>query len=555
MERGDERDPGRGRLRVGVVLDSYDNVSAWIASIIEDLSGADFVEIVVRVALGAQKEAANGTWRDWLFRKYAAWDERRAVLERDPLRRADVPAGLAAIPSVEVPEPGGAEALRAYNLDVLVWLAPSDPAVALRTVARSGLWRFRHGTGVRYGLGADYFDELSNGIAVSGSSVEVLQGDDAALVCQTVSSTERGWSLRQNQAVPYWRAASSMLRCLRRLHENQRLPEIEQEAKAQAGASMRLPTNRQMAGFLLRNVVRTVTRRVRYSSKESYWFVAYRIDRSKFLSQTEEINLSGFQQIRAPDGHFYADPFVIEWNARQYLFVEDYLFAEQRGCISVMEISTQGVTSEVTRVLDLPYHLSYPFVFEHEGGLWMIPETLGAGRIDLYRATNEPTQWEFVKSLQEGVQAVDTTVWIENGRFYFFTNIAERGSTVNDELRLFYADELLGEWTPHPQNPICTDVRRSRGAGKLFRRNGKLIRPAQDCSVRYGFACQFSEVEVLTPTEYRERPVGRIEPDWYPGLIGTHTVNSNDAVEVIDGQVYRRRYTRARKTGDYVRDK
>jgi hypothetical protein len=131
---------------------------------------------------------------------------------------------------------------------------------------------------------------------------------------------------------------------------------------------------------------------------------------------------------------------------------------------------------------------------------------------------------------------------MEDGRFYFFTNIAERWATVNDDLYLFHADELLGEWKPHPQNPVVTDVRRSRGAGKLFRRNGKLIRPAQDCSVRYGYACQLNEIEVLTQAEYRERPVRRIEPDWAPGLIGTHTINSNENLEVIDGQIYTKKY-------------
>jgi hypothetical protein len=144
------------------------------------------------------------------------------------------------------------------------------------------------------------------------------------------------------------------------------------------------------------------------------------------------------------------------------------------------------------------------------------------------------------------VQAVDTTLWVENGLFYFFTNITERGASVNDELSLFVAESLWGQWEPHPGNPLVTDVRRSRGAGKLFHRGGRLIRPSQDCSVRYGYACQLNEVEVLTPTRYREKPLQRIEPDWAPGLIGTHTLNSNARIELIDGQVYRQRYRKKR---------
>lgn len=527
----DRQDPGR--LRVGVVVDSYHNVSAWIASVIEDLTAADFLTIVVKLIAFPEQAPGKNSRRDWLFRKYTHWDGRRVAPAQDPLRSVAISDLLIGVPDLQNPERGGMDELRGLNLDVLIWLASPEPGHAVRTVARYGVWRYSQ---------ADdraYFWELYRRNPVSASGLEVLQEERTALLYEGVSSTEQGWSLRQNQVVPHWRASNFLLRCLRQLHKKGHLPPVEWQVHSPAPSPF--PTNLQMTGFLLRNVARTATRRMRYANKESYWFVAYRTEQSKFLSRTEEIDLRGFQKIPAPEGHFYADPFPIQWKGQDYLFVEDYLISDQRGCISVMEIETHGVTSEAERVLDLPYHLSYPFVFEHNGDLWMIPETLGAGRIELYRASSGLTKWTFVKSLKDDVQAVDTTLWIDNGRYYFFTNIAERGSTVNDELFLFYADDLLGEWTAHPQNPICTDVRRSRGAGKLFRRNGRLIRPAQDCSVRYGFACQLNEIEVLTPTEYRERPAGRIEPDWYPGLIGTHTINSNDAIEVIDGQVYSRK--------------
>ncbi len=390
---------------------------------------------------------------------------------------------------------------------------------------------------------AAYFWEIYEGNPVTRCALEVLrEGVDAPEVIEDAfSATVQGWSWQQNRNVPYWRASGFVLRALHRLRDGHWQPASNRARSAEPPGGR--PTNFQVARFLLRNAARTVSRRIRYRNKESHWFVAYRTDRSKFVCDSEELDLSGFRTIPAPEGHFYADPFVIEWQSRNYLFVEDYLFAEGRGCISVIEIGPNGAMSEAERVLDLPYHLSYPFVFEHEGALYMIPETLGAKRIDLYRAADGPMRWELVKTLKEGVEAVDTTLWIENEVFYFFTNIAGRGATVNDDLYLFCADDLMGEWKPHPANPIVTDVRRSRGAGKLFRRKGKLIRPAQDCSVRYGYACQLNDVEVLTEVEYRERPLVRIEPDWAPGLIGTHTINSNEDFEVIDGQVYGKRYT------------
>jgi hypothetical protein len=208
----------------------------------------------------------------------------------------------------------------------------------------------------------------------------------------------------------------------------------------------------------------------------------------------------------------------------------------------VLEVGSDGQIGSPQRVLDRPYHLSYPFVFEHQGSIYMIPETMASRRIELYKATAFPSGWELVHVLKEDIDAVDTTLWIQDGIYYFFTNVVELGSTPNDLLYLYVSDSLFGKWTSHPANPVCADVRSSRSAGCLFVRENKVIRPAQDCSVRYGYACQLNEIQTISPTEYRERPLGRIEPNWYPGLIGTHTINSNETIEVIDGQIYRSRH-------------
>jgi transcriptional regulator GlxA family with amidase domain len=50
-----------------------------------------------------------------------------------------------------------------------------------------------------------------------------------------------------------------------------------------------------------------------------------------------------------------------------------------------------------------------------------------------------------------------------------FVSIAE--NCIPDELSLFYAESPLGPWTPHPRNPVKSDVRGSRPAGGLFEWN------------------------------------------------------------------------------------
>src|SRR5207248_4490803 len=120
--------------------------------------------------------------------------------------------------------------------------------------------------------------------------------------------------------------------------------------------------------------------------------------------------------------------------------------------------------------------------------------------------------------------------------FWLFGMIPVEGTLDWDELHLFFADTLSGPWIPHSRNPIVSDVRSARPAGRLFWDGSALIRPSQDCSVRYGYALKFNRIDVLSETEYRETGVGEIRPEWTTGNLATHTIDHDDELEVVDTQ-------------------
>jgi hypothetical protein len=129
---------------------------------------------------------------------------------------------------------------------------------------------------------------------------------------------------------------------------------------------------------------------------------------------------------------------------------------------------------------------------------------------------------------------VDATIHEVNGQFWMFAGVSNGRYSNSDELCLFFADVLSGPWKPHRANPVVSDVRRSRPAGKLFYDQGRLIRPSQDCGKAYGYAVAFSEVLTLTETEYEERQISRLEPDLVADCEGTHTYNRTEQFEVVD---------------------
>lgn len=194
-------------------------------------------------------------------------------------------------------------------------------------------------------------------------------------------------------------------------------------------------------------------------------------------------------------------------------------------------------------VLDRPYHLSYPFVFEYQDEYYMIPESSANRTIELYKSKSFPYKWEFEINLMEGVNAVDATVFYHNSKWWMFTNIVENeGASSWDELFLFSSDTLNNnKWQPHPQNPVVSDCKSSRPAGKIFCENGAIYRPSQNCSVRYGYGFNICEITSLDEISYSEVLVSSVKPNWDNKIVGTHTFNRTKALHMIDASYVRRK--------------
>jgi hypothetical protein len=140
-------------------------------------------------------------------------------------------------------------------------------------------------------------------------------------------------------------------------------------------------------------------------------------------------------------------------------------------------------------------------------------------------------------------QVVDPTLFQCQGKWWMFVNqIETEGASPWDELFLYYSNSPLSDtWTPHQRNPVVSDVRSARPAGRLFLHNGHLYRPSQNCSEHYGYGFNICEITKLTETDYEEKIVSRVEPKWDKSVVSTHTFNYEDGLTVIDGQLRRRR--------------
>jgi hypothetical protein len=289
-----------------------------------------------------------------------------------------------------------------------------------------------------------------------------------------------------------------------------------------------------MARWLVRKLAKDAVKAATWLPRRlraDHWTLAVHCGERTRLAAGDKEEVGKFRWVQSPRGHFYADPFLFRHQGVNWLFFEDFDYSGRRGSIAAAEVFADGALSPAVRVLERPYHLSYPCIFEVGGEVYMIPETREHGTVEMYRCKKFPGEWELAREFLK-VSAVDTTVWTEGGLHWFFVTLRERrGGGL--QLWLFSSRGILEDWRPHPANPISTDVRSSRGGGAMFREGKRLMRPSQDCSGNYGRSFTLNEILVLNEREYKERPQGTVEAQ--PGMIGTHTYGRLDELEAIDG--------------------
>ena len=291
------------------------------------------------------------------------------------------------------------------------------------------------------------------------------------------------------------------------------------------------------ARFQLLSMARAVRHRLyNLCCYAPHWRVGWR-----FVDGPDVIDLgrhpeSGWTNLPDDVVHFYADPFPFEWKDRMFLFVEDFDHRLGRGVISVVEFDERGPRHAPRPVLDIEVHLSYPFVFEHAGEIWMIPESLGRRSIDLYRAETFPGRWSLESTLVADIAASDATLLKQGGEWWMMATVQEDPlGSWSDALYLWRAPTPLGPWIAHKGNPVLVDIASARPAGRVVRRGGRLVRPVQDCRGGYGAALALATITRLDEDAFEQRIDARICPGpLWPGR-RLHTLNRAGRLECIDG--------------------
>jgi hypothetical protein len=484
-----------GRRLVSVVLDGPPT-PAWQARALQRLRESDRLSIRdVRLQPAPRRSA--------LSRAHAAAERRLLYLAHDPL----APVGVASEPPAADADPA----------QLTVWLSERTPPAD----AARALIYLRHARRVEPAEDAVRRAVLQRATCIESEAILQSADGGLTLVDSTISEL-RPFSATLTAELMLWKLADVVARAAERT-PGRAQPAPSAVAPRQAPAAARLYA-RSVVAWPRMLAVKLVFRRP--------W--AIRIRRRQAVA-TEGWSEPA-QSVRWARGHLYADPFLFEHEGRHHLFCEDVPPGSARGVISHTELNRDGSPAAAPRpVVERPHHLSYPFVFVHKGELMMIPGATAMTKgVELYRALAFPASWQREAVLLETIAPADVTLLCGGDRLWMFATVAAEHASLLDELHLFWAHEPRGPWHPHPMNPVVSDARGARPAGAIQRWGARLIRPAQDCSRRYGGSISFREIDALTEERYAEHEIARLEPSDVAGARATHTYSADSRFEAID---------------------
>ncbi len=268
-------------------------------------------------------------------------------------------------------------------------------------------------------------------------------------------------------------------------------------------------------------------------NKKHRWFVSY--SRSNF----NKLKMKDLINIKNLSGRYFADPFVVDFKEKNYIFVEDYSYKDKKGSISVIEIDKNDNQKIFEKIIEEPFHMSFPFVFQHNGIFYMVPETSGSDSLKLYKCLNFPDKWIFCYDLISNIRCVDNIIF-KKEKLYYLLNTKSYYNDFSSQLNVYYSDSPISKnWVKHKLNPIYFTSKKGRNGGFIFQ-NNNLVRVAQNNKInhlgdnQYGREISLNNITDISPDLFKEEFIKKIKPTVKENILGIHHMSGIKDFTVFD---------------------
>ncbi len=413
------------------------------------------------------------------------------------------------------------EAVAQHQLDFILRFGFGILRGEVLDIPRYGIWSFHHGNPELYRGGPPAFWEFLHEHPTNGLILQKLTNElDAGVILRqaTVKRISHSYAAHHDRLFalgidfPRWVANA-----IRNNH-----PQLWEQKVTQKGPIYKVPSNWKVLAFY----VKLFKAKLAFHYRQLFRFEIWNIGVAP-VNDLSKVNWAPQQG----SSTYQADPFMAKDGT---VYFELYDYASGKGEIACRSFKND-VWGDVETVLKSDLHYSYPFVLEVDNQRYLVPEQYQANEVALYSQEGEGCNPQ--KQLLKG-EWVDATLFEHDGLFWLFASPKQHS---NEELHLFYAHALDGDYQSHPLNPVKIDIASSRPGGKLYTDDqGRLIRPSQNSTYTYGGAITLNHITALTTKTYAEERVGAVYPQMdstYPKAL--HTYGTVGDYAVIDGKTYR----------------
>ena len=271
---------------------------------------------------------------------------------------------------------------------------------------------------------------------------------------------------------------------------------------------------------------------------EAVFNVAYR-KMGKGLNEkalTEE-----FISLSYSDDYWYADPLIFTYNEITYVFMEVFNRNTGKGSIGYSIITQDGISNPII-VIEESYHMSFPFVFEFDNVIYMIPETEANNSLNLYRCVNFPNEWILHQSFETDIKIVDSVlVNCKNNVLKFLASTFDE----NDVKKSKYIYYRLKKKNNDVFSIVIIDEYgdydySNRNGGQIIKQNGnELLVTQRSTPAIYGYSLIFHIINKHSPLSLKLNSKIEIKPNdirimGKRNLLGVHTYSRNEQYEIID---------------------
>ncbi|MDB4638254.1 hypothetical protein OAE64_00030 [bacterium] len=533
-------------MRIGILIKDFEQLSNWELRIIENIKNDSNLELILLIKDGRslKKRYQFKTIISKGVFKIQKYIERRFLFkERHTVKKQAVINYLNKIDTIEVRpqkrnfvdffDKSQCIVVKQYNLDIILRHNFGIIRGEILNSSKYGIWSFHHGDNKINRGGPPGFWEMVLDHKFIGVTLQKLTPElDGGIVIDKAYFNKH-WSYIKTKDLIFEGSVSLLFKNIKNLSKNN----IRyRKSKLYYNKLYKHPNIFYVFKYLLA-FYSTLSKKI-FQLFLSKLFAIRFYKWSLFIGNGDFLNstLYRVKPVEMPRGEYWADPFIHKFNNELYVFFENFTYKDKKGKISCGKIVDSKI-EEVVDVLDLEYHLSFPFLFEEKGSLFMIPETNQNKRLEIYKCLKFPKKWELYSTAFEGEIIADSHVYKENENLWLFLNKAQNSILpIDNELYIYKIDSLkLNKITPHSQNPVIIDSRVARNAGGIFEYNGICYRPSQaNIEGIYGRNLNINEIKKINIDEYEEKISEIVKPNFLRNIRSVHHVAVSEKYFVID---------------------